>query len=66
MMDKLDDEMIHAIAEKAAELAVEKVMNKLYEEVGRSILSKITWGIGIVFISAALWLAGNGHLGVKL
>jgi len=54
----LTDAQIEAIAEKAAEVA----LNKVYAEVGKNVLKKLAWLAGVVVIGIALWLAGNGNL----
>lgn len=55
---QLSESQIDKIAEKAAEKALQKV----YAQVGQSILRKLAWLVGLVFISAALYLAGKGAL----
>ena len=61
-MDKqqiqLSDSQIEAIAERAAEVA----LNKVYAEVGKNVLKKLAWLTGVAVIGLALWLAGNGSL----
>jgi hypothetical protein len=54
----LTEHDIDEIAEKAAERALEKV----YTEVGKSVLKKAAWLAGVVVIGFFMWLAGNGHL----
>lgn len=54
----LTDAQIEAIAERAAEVA----LNKVYTEVGRSVLKKLAWLAGAAVIGLALWLAGHGAL----
>lgn len=54
----LTDAQIEAIAERAAEVA----LNKVYTEVGRSVLKKLAWLTGAAVIGLALWLAGHGSL----
>jgi len=54
----LTDAQIEAIAERAAEVA----LNKVYADVGKSVLKKIAWLVGVVVIGLAMWLAGNGNL----
>lgn len=49
----LSDEEIEHIADKAAERAIEKV----YTEVGRGVLKKLAWIVGVVIISALVWLS---------
>ena len=54
----MTDAQIEAIAERAAEVA----LNKVYAEVGKNVLKKLAWLTGVVVIGIALWLAGNGSL----
>jgi len=54
----LTDSQIEAIAERAAEVA----LNKVYAEVGKNVLKKLAWLTGVAVIGLALWLAGNGSL----
>ena len=54
----LTDAQIEAIAERAAEVA----LNKVYADVGKSVLKKLAWLVGVVVIGLAMWLAGNGNL----
>lgn len=52
----LTDAQIEAIAERAAEVA----LNKVYTEVGRSVLKRLAWLTGAAVIGLAMWLAGHG------
>lgn len=54
----LSDAQIEAIAERAAEVA----LNKVYADVGKNVLKKMAWLTGVAVIGLALWLAGNGSL----
>ena len=54
----LTDAQIEAIAERAAEVA----LNKVYADVGKNVLKKMAWLTGVAVIGLALWLAGNGSL----
>lgn len=60
------DELAHRIAKMtapmAAELAKKLVLDDLAATVGRGIISKLAWAVGIAFIAVALWLAGTGHI----
>lgn len=61
MADKeiqLTDQQIEAIAERAAQVA----LNKVYTEVGKSVLKKLAWLTGAAVIGLAMWLAGHGSL----
>lgn len=54
----LTDEQIEMIAERAAEVAFQKV----YQEVGKTVLTKLAWLAGAAVIGLALWLAGHNSL----
>jgi len=54
----LTDAQIEVIAERAAEVA----LNKVYTEVGKSVLKKLAWLTGAAVIGLAMWLAGHNSL----
>ncbi len=54
----LTDEQIEAIAERAAEVA----LNKVYTEVGKSVLKKLAWLTGAAVLGLAMWLSSHGSL----
>ncbi len=54
----LDEELIERIAEKAAG----KVIERMYQEVGKSVVKKIIWIATAAGLATLAWLAGNGHL----
>lgn len=49
------EEAIHAIAERAATLAVEKITAQTYQAIGKSLVSRALWAIGAIGAGAALW-----------
>lgn len=53
----LTDEQIEAIAERAAEVALEKV----YTSIGKSVVSKFLWLVGAGALAVAAWLNGAGY-----
>lgn len=55
---QLSDEQIERIAERAAEVALEKV----YTSIGKSVVSKFLWMVGAATLAVAAWLNGSGHL----
>jgi hypothetical protein len=55
---QLTDEQIDIIAERAAEVA----LNKVYSEVDKSVLKKLAWLTGAAVIGLAMWLAGHNSL----
>ena len=55
---QLTDAQIDEIAEKAAERAFQKI----YQNVGKSVLTKLTWMVGAAVIGLFIWLGGHGSL----
>jgi tetrahydromethanopterin S-methyltransferase subunit G len=54
----LTEAQIDAIVDKA----VEKTFNRVYQEVGKSILTKLAWLTGAAVIGLFMWLGGHGSL----
>lgn len=55
---RLSDEQIRIIAEHAAEVALERV----YTQIGKSVVSKVLWLAGAAALAVAAWLNGAGHI----
>ncbi len=58
MSDDLSEVQIEAIAERAATKALEKI----YAEVGQSVLRKLAWLAGLVVVGLFIWLGGKGFI----
>jgi hypothetical protein len=56
MSEPLSDAEMNAIAERAADRAIEKV----YEQIGKSVAQKVYWFIGVAVIGMLMLLAGHG------
>ena len=56
----LTDAQLDRIAEKAAVKAVEKMTGRMYEEVGRSVVSKGLTIVGVVAVALFTYLYGKG------
>lgn len=56
----LSEPQIEAIAEKAAEKAIEKLTGDVYKAVGRSVISKFVWVVGASVCAFWLWAKGKG------
>jgi hypothetical protein len=54
----LTEDQINHIADKAAE----KALKLVYEQVGKSVMTKIFWIAGVVIVSLMIWLAGKGAI----
>lgn len=60
----LTDEEINSIAERAADRAVQKITSHIYQEIGKSIVSKMIWIVGVCSVGLFLWLQNKG-IGIK-
>lgn len=56
----LTEKQINAIAERAAHMAMEKLTNDIFVAVGRSLLQKLFWLTGMLFIGIVLYLQSKG------
>lgn len=54
----LTEEQIDLIAERAAERALEKV----YAQIGKSIVQKFLWLVGAASLAVLAWMKGSGKL----
>lgn len=52
----LSEEQIESIAERAAEKAMEKLTGHIYQEVGKSVISKLFYLVGACALGIWLWL----------
>jgi tetrahydromethanopterin S-methyltransferase subunit G len=55
---QLTEAQIDAIVDRA----VEKTFNRVYQEVGKSILTKLAWLTGAAVVGLAMWLGGHNSL----
>ena len=55
-----DEQYIEEIAEKAAEKAIEKLTSHVYQEVGKSVISKLFYIIGACTLGLWLFLKSKG------
>lgn len=58
----LTDEEIEMIAEKAAQKAVARMTNDLYREVGRGVVNKFFWIVGLSTIGVYVYLQQKGYI----
>lgn len=56
------EEITDKAADKAAVKAVELMTNKIYMEVGKSVIKKVTIIIGAASVALSIWLYGKGNL----
>lgn len=55
-----DGTAIEEIAERAAEKAIEKLTNHVYQEVGKSVVSKFVYIVGACSVGLYLWMKSKG------
>jgi len=55
---KLTEAQIDAIVDKA----VEKTFQRMYQQVGKSVLTKLTWLVGVSVVGLFMWLGGHNSL----
>ena len=58
----LTDQEIEEIAERAAEKAVHKLQNEIYKSVGKSVLDKLYYVVGVLAIALAGYAASKGWI----
>jgi hypothetical protein len=56
----LTEEQIELIAERAATRALSKMTDQLYREVGKGVISKFLYLIGVVTVAAWAWAHNQG------
>jgi hypothetical protein len=56
----LTEEQIEEIAERAAERAMAKLTDHMYKQVGKSVVSKLFWIVGVISVGLYLWLKQKG------
>jgi hypothetical protein len=52
----LTEEQIEEIAERA----MRKLTDHMYKQVGKSVISKLFWIVGVISVGAYLWLKQKG------
>ena len=56
----MTDDEIEKIADRAAERAVQKALQQMYVEIGRGVLKKALWIVGVGIVALAIWLNNHG------
>lgn len=58
----LSDEQIEMIAEKAAVKAVSKMTDQVFREVGKGVIQRFTWILGVIAVAVYSYAYGRGWL----
>jgi hypothetical protein len=40
---------------------VDKVFERIYADVGRSVLKKLAWAVGLIVTALAIWIVGKNQ-----
>lgn len=56
----LTDSQIEKIAEKAADRAVAKITDHVYREVGKGVVRKLFWIVGVTSVALFFWAQAKG------
>ena len=59
---QLSEDQIDEIAEKAAAKAVAKMTGQLYQEVGKTVVSKFFWFVGLLAVGIFAGIQVSGKL----
>jgi hypothetical protein len=54
------EQLIEYMAARASDLAVTKIEDKIYKNLGKKIFDKILWITGAIFIGIVVYLNNNG------
>lgn len=58
----LTEEQIEIIAERAASRAMLKMTDQIYREVGKGVISKLLYMVGVTAVALWAWAHANGWL----
>jgi hypothetical protein len=65
MRGALTDDDVERIAERAAQKAVEMMTRDAYAAVGKGVVQKALWIIGVLALTAFVWASQHGLVGPK-
>ena len=60
-MQENDNYLTEADIDRIAERAAERAIEKVYTEIGKSIVSKVFYFVGAVTLAVGAWLSGKGY-----
>ena len=59
---QLSDEQLEEIATRAAEKAIAKVTQDLYTSIGKAVLTKVIWSVGVAWVALIIWMQARGFI----
>lgn len=57
---QLSEDQLEEIAERAAEKAIAKLTQDLYTSIGKAVLTKVIWSVGVAWAALIIWLNAKG------
>lgn len=54
------EEQMDSIAERAAERAMQKLTDEAYKSIGKGLISRLFWVVGVLATAAYFWAQGKG------
>ncbi len=57
---QLTETQFERIAERAAQLAVDKLMDQGFKAVGKTVVEKLFWIVGVLALGLYMWLQAKG------
>ena len=58
----LTHDQIEEIASRAADKAIDRITQQVYQQVGRSVINKLMWIVGSLAVGAYLWFSDKLHM----
>jgi hypothetical protein len=61
-MDEPERRKNGGLTDEQVEAIKQAILDSIYQEIGKSLVRKAVWAIGILITAAFAWLAGAGHI----
>jgi hypothetical protein len=58
----LTQDQIEEIASRAADKAIERITQHVYQQVGRSVINKLIWIVGSLSVAFYIWFSDKIHV----
>lgn len=58
----LTQDQIDEIASRAADKAIERITQQVYQQVGRSVINKLIWIVGSLSVAFYIWFSDKIHI----
>ena len=58
----LTQDQIEEIASRAADKAIERITQHVYQQVGRSVINKLIWIVGSLSVAFYIWFSDKIHI----